>query len=277
MNLDWITDPHLDHLSHEKEGLIRFVKQLNERSSDALLVTGDIAESRTVYDYLGLLSGAYQRPIYFVLGNHDYYGSWMADTHASVRQVCGNVPPGILNWMPDVGVKMLSSSTALVGHGGMYDGQAGKPGLEMAMSDFFMPHGNLDMAKALELGTRHLFELLLQLGQASADHIRTNVRQAARQGARRVLVLTHVPPFLESSYFRGKPSEPTHAPFYVNQSLGKALLELSSELPKVQLDVFAGHTHGPREYRASSNLVVRVGAAHYGRQPVWQKPITVGE
>jgi len=276
MNLDWITDPHLDHLSNEKE-LIRFVQQLNERNSNALLVTGDIAESQTVYDYLGLLSGAYQRPIYFVLGNHDYYGSWMADTHAAVRQVCAAVPPGILNWMPDVGVKMLTSSTALVGHGGMYDGQAGKPGLEMAMTDFFMPHGNLDMARALELGSRHLFELLLKLGQESAEHIQVNVRQAAGQGARRVLVLTHVPPFLESSYFRGKPSEPAHAPFYVNQSLGRALLELSFEFPKVQLEVFAGHTHGPREHRLSRNLIVRVGDARYGRQPVWQEPVVVRE
>lgn len=276
MKLDWITDPHLDHLRGERE-LIRFVKDLNARDSDALLITGDIAESRNVDEFLGLISGAYQRPVYFVLGNHDYYGAWMKETHARVRNVCRAVPDGILNWMPDAGVVMLSSDTALVGHGGMYDGQEGRPGLEMSMNDFYMPHGILDMCEALEYGTRHLFELLRELGQACADHVRQQVVRAAGKGARRVVVLTHVPPFLESSYFRGRPSEPRAAPFYVNRCLGDALLELSSELPRVQLEVLAGHTHGRRVYEASGNLTVRVGAARYGRQPTWQEPVEIGE
>jgi predicted phosphodiesterase len=276
MKLDWITDPHLDHLSSQEQ-LIRFVKELNGRDSDALLITGDIAESRTIYDYLGIVSGAYQRPVYFVLGNHDYYGGWMKATHEKVRSVCGAVPEGILNWMPDVGVQMLSSSTALVGHGGMYDGQEGTPGLEMSMSDFHMPSGNLDMVRALGYGTRHLFQLLLELGEMSGEHISRQVREAVKLGARRVVILTHVPPFLESSYFRGRPSAPTHAPFYVNKSLGHALLELSSKLPHIRLEVLAGHTHGLREHQAAENLFVRVGRARYGRLPVWQDPVVVGE
>jgi len=276
MTLDWITDPHLDHLAGAKE-LVKFVAALHERDSDALLLTGDIAEGRTVAEYLGILSGAYQRPIYFVLGNHDYYGTWIHETRESVRDVCADVPPGILNWMPDAGVVMLGDRTALVGHGGMYDGQEGEPGLEMSMTDFHMPSGNPDMIRALGLGSRHLFELLFQLGRECADHVRETVRQAARDGARRVLVLTHVPPFLEASHFRGRPSEPRAAPFYVNRCLGDALLELSSELPDVQLEVFAGHTHGRRVYQAAENLVVRVGAARYGRQPTWQAPVVVGE
>lgn len=276
MRLDWITDPHLDHLRGER-ALLQFVKDLAARESDALLITGDIAESRTIDEFLGIISGAYRRPVYFVLGNHDYYGDWMEHTHARVRNVCRAVPDGILNWMPDVGFTMLSSDTAVVGHGGMYDGQEGRPGLEMSMSDFYLPHGILDLAEALEYGTRHLFELLRELGSRCAQHVQLNVRRAVREGARRVVVLTHVPPFLESSYFRGRPSEPRAAPFYVNRCLGDVMLALSSELPHVRLEVLAGHTHGARVYHAAENLVVRVGAARYARQPTWQKPIEVGE
>lgn len=58
MKLDWITDSHLDHLRSE-EDLIEFVKELHDRGSDALLITGDIAESATLYDFLGIMSGAY--------------------------------------------------------------------------------------------------------------------------------------------------------------------------------------------------------------------------
>jgi predicted phosphodiesterase len=274
MQLDWLTDPHLDHLPNEK-ALIKFVKGLNARPSDGLLLTGDIAESATIPQFLEILSGAYRRPVYFVLGNHDYYGGWMVETQERVKEMCVAVPEGILNYMPDAGVVMLSKRTAIVGHDGMYDGREGKPGLKFAMSDFFLPSGISDFVEAFSWGSRHLFDKLRELGEESAAHVKETVREARLQGARRILILTHVPPFLEASYFRGRPSEPGSAPFYVNRSLGDALLELAEQNPKIVMEVFAGHTHGRRVYQARDNLVVRVGSARYGRQPKYQEPITV--
>lgn len=272
--LDWITDPHLDHLKGESM-LLDFVKKLSARESDGLLITGDIAESRTIYDFLGILSGCYRRPIYFVLGNHDHYGAWMADTHARVRSVCKAVPPGILNWMTDVGVVMLDDSTAVIGHEGWYDGQEGEAGLSFSLSEFYLPNGILDLVQAFGHGSHALFDKLRELGTASAEHIRKMVVNARNRGARRILILTHVPPFLEASYFRGKPSETRAAPFYVNKVLGEALLELADRYPRLSLEVYAGHTHGKREYQPRKNLVVRVGNARYGRLPTFQTPVTV--
>ena len=271
-HLDWITDPHLDHLRDEKM-LLDFVKKLAARESEGLLITGDIAESKTLYDFLGILSGCYRRPIYFILGNHDHYGAWMKDTHAQVRSVCKAVPPGILNWMTDVGVLMLNKRTAIIGHDGWYDGQEGEPGLTFSLSEFYMPNGILDLVHAFGLSSHALFDKLRELGTASADHIRAMVPKAMYQGARRIMIITHVPPFLEASYFRGKPSEARAAPFYVNKVLGETLLELADKHPQLNLEVYAGHTHGKREYRPRKNLVVRVGAARYGRLPTFQKPV----
>jgi predicted phosphodiesterase len=270
--LDWITDPHLDHLKGEKM-LLSFVKKLAARESDGLLITGDIAESKTIYDFLGILSGCYRRPIYFVLGNHDHYGAWMKDTHDRVRAVCEAVPPGILNWMTETGVVMLNDRTAVVGHEGWYDGQAGEAGLTFSLSDFYMPNGVLDLIQAFGLGSHQLFDKLRQLGIESADHIRSSIIKARNMGAKRILIITHVPPFLEASYFRGRPSEANSAPFYVNRVLGETLMEVAQELPKVKLEVYAGHTHGKRVYEAARNLTVRVGAARYGRLPTFQTPI----
>lgn len=272
--LDWITDPHLDHLRDEKM-LLDFVKKLADRKSDGLLITGDIGGSRSIYDLLGIISGAYRRPVYFVLGNHDYYGAWMHETHERVRAVCEAVPDGILNWMNDAGVIMLGKDTAIIGHDGFYDGQEGQPGLVFSMPDFFLPHGIRDLVQVFEMGSRRLFEKLHELGKASADHVRTQVSRAQGKGARRILVLTHVPPFLEASYFKGKPSGKHSAPFYVNKVLGDTLLEIADEFPNLKIEVLAGHTHGPREYQARDNLHVRVGRARYGRLPTWQKIVEV--
>jgi predicted phosphohydrolase len=272
--LDWLTDPHLDHL-RDQEMLLAFVKKLAARKSDGLLITGDIAESKTIYDFLGIISGAYQRPVYFVLGNHDHYGAWIHETHERVRAVCADVPEGILNWMTGTDYIMLDQRTAIVGHDGWYDGQEGKPGLTFSLTDFYLPNGVKDLVQAFGMGSRCLFDKLQELGANAADHIRLNVLKAWRNGARRILILTHVPPFLEASYFRGKPSVAHAAPFYVNKVLGQTLLEIAEELPQVHLEVFAGHTHGRRIYEARENLTVRVGNARYGRLPTWQAVVEI--
>jgi len=44
-----------------------------ERTPDGLLITGDIGQAQSVERYLRALDKALPMPIYFVLGNHDYY------------------------------------------------------------------------------------------------------------------------------------------------------------------------------------------------------------
>ena len=50
----------------------RFCHSVNEHA-DALVVTGDIAESPTLRSALTSLATLTERPVYFVLGNHDFY------------------------------------------------------------------------------------------------------------------------------------------------------------------------------------------------------------
>jgi predicted phosphodiesterase len=275
MKLDWITDPHVNHLKGAPE-LIKFADRLHARKSDGLLITGDIGESHNICDLLTILSGAYQRPIYFVLGNHDYYGDWMAATHEKVQAVCGCVPEGILNWLPMSGPIQLTEDTTIIGHGGFYDGQCGEgAGTEMGMYDFKLKGGIPDLAEALMYGTHQLFDKLLQLGTTCANFLEHQIHEAVQDKTRRVLILTHVPPFHEASHFRGRPSDKRSAPFYVNKSMGDMLRRVTAEYPHVTFDVYAGHTHGKRHYQAEENLNVFVGSARYARQPTFQKTIEV--
>jgi hypothetical protein len=275
MNLDWITDPHLDHLP-DANALIKFVDVLHSRKSDGLLVTGDIAESSTLHDFLGILSGAYQRPIYFVLGNHDYYGAWMSQTHERARLLCSMVPDGILNWMTETGPIELTDGVFITGVDGLYDGKEGLgAGTDIGMTDFVLHHGILDLAQQLAMGTHFLFEKILELAESSTSALEKQLELACSRGARRVLLLTHVPPFLGASKFRGKPSNPRSAPFYVNQTMGNMLLHFCARHPDVEFEMFAGHTHGKCMYQAAENLVVRVGGARYSRLPQFQDQVVL--
>jgi predicted MPP superfamily phosphohydrolase len=70
MKLAWATDIHLGHAS---ESVRRKFYQSVKEQADALVVTGDIAESHILGSALTALATLTERPIYFVLGNHDYY------------------------------------------------------------------------------------------------------------------------------------------------------------------------------------------------------------
>src|SRR6202034_3532252 len=69
--LAWLTDPHLNFLGHE--AIDSFCASLAEQAADAFLITGDIGEAPNVAVYLNILDNHLARPLYFVLGNHDFY------------------------------------------------------------------------------------------------------------------------------------------------------------------------------------------------------------
>ncbi len=86
MRLAWATDIHLDHASESVRH--RFCQSAKEQA-DALLVTGDIAESHVLGSALTALAALSERPVYFVLGNHDFYRGSIAATRRQVGYVVG--------------------------------------------------------------------------------------------------------------------------------------------------------------------------------------------
>jgi len=81
MRLAWATDIHLDHASEvARRKFCQYVKD----QADALVVTGDIAKSHILGSALESLATLTDRPVYFVLGNHDFYRGSVASTRSAV-------------------------------------------------------------------------------------------------------------------------------------------------------------------------------------------------
>ena len=74
MRATWLTDIHLNFL--RPLALKAFYDQVAAEEPQVLLVTGDIGESDSVVRFVSELGRL--APIYFVLGNHDYYRSSIA-------------------------------------------------------------------------------------------------------------------------------------------------------------------------------------------------------
>ena len=90
MKLIWLTDIHLNFLElDEREA---FYAQIVEAKADGVLLTGDIAEAPSIAYILQEMADAIQKPIYFVLGNHDYYRGSIASVQAKMGALTKKEP-----------------------------------------------------------------------------------------------------------------------------------------------------------------------------------------
>jgi Icc-related predicted phosphoesterase len=262
--LAWLTDIHLNFISPARRQ--QFYQSVWAVRPDAVLIGGDIGEADSVQDYLWELEDSLAMPIYFVLGNHDFYGGSLLSTRARILDQTAR--SRYLRWLPPAGVVALSKTTALIGHDGWGDGRLGDgPLSQVLLSDFFVIEELRDLDKL------ELFHRLNLLGDEAAEYVRRVLPQALDSFAR-VILLTHVPPFQESCWHEGRISNPDFLPHYTCQALGEALVDLMDGRPDRHLTVLCGHTHSSGFAQIRPNLAVRTGVAEYGA-PVIQEVFEV--
>jgi predicted phosphohydrolase len=182
MRLAWITDPHFNFLP--PFGAHAFGQYVaKETDCDAVVLTGDIAESKSLDRASEGFAEGLGKPVYFVLGNHDYYGGSIEGTRRVARRLGGN-----LRWLHNAGIVQLSQETALLGHEGWYDAQYGDAmGSRVWMSDF-------DWIEDLRGLTRQeLVTKLFYLGREAAQEARTVLAEALAQYPK-IVMATHYPP-----------------------------------------------------------------------------------
>lgn len=264
MRLAWATDVHLNFLMPPQ--VLAFIWKVDAAQPDALLLTGDIAEAPDVGAYLTEIANHLRRPIYFVLGNHDFYRGSIAD----VREQMAELTRGHrwLRWMNEAGIVELTPETGLVGHDGWADGRLGK-GAEtpVLLNDFF----HIRELTGLDVPTR--FARLAALGDEAAAHFGRVLPEAFAR-FRTVVLMTHVPPFREACWHEGQVSNDDYLPLFAAQAAGDVLREVMAERPDSTLLVLCGHTHGAGFVDILPNLRVLTGGATYGT-PELQPEIVV--
>jgi predicted phosphohydrolase len=259
MKVAWLTDIHLEFL--DTAGVSRFARKVREASPDVVLISGDIAQAPTIADHLANLAHEAMRPIYFVLGNHDFYHGSIVGVRTRVRNL--SAQSNGLHWLNDAGVVRLTPRTCLVGHDGWGDGRLGDfHSSEVRLNDFLL------IEELTGLHREDLLTRLHHLGDEAAEHFRRVLPEALEE-AEHVVVLTHVPPFLESSWYDGRYCDADWLPFFSCQAVGNVLAEFMRRHMTRRMTVLCGHTHGGGTSQILANLVTVTGSAQYGR-PVIQ-------
>ena len=256
----WMTDIHLEFIN--RQALDAFLESAREQNPEALLLTGDICPAAGLRSALLHMAERLAIPIYFVLGNHDFYGSDISLVREDMTRLTREDRGAI--WMPLAGVVELAPGIGLVGHDGWSDGRYGhflkSP---ISLNDY------LFIASLKTPSREELLKHLHALGDEAAAYLRAVLAEAV-QRFDRIYVLTHPPPFMEACWHDEKlPDEDdVYLPHFTCKAIGDLLLACASKHPRIEFTVLCGHTHGGGAAQIRDNLLVLTGQAEYGAPAV---------
>ncbi len=268
MKLAWLTDIHLNF--PKLKARKKFYQDIIDSDCDGVLITGDIAESLNVEALLQEMADFIERPIYFVLGNHDYYDGQVADVRNNMQVLTDE--HAYLVWLPAAGVLSLSDKTLLVGQDGWADGRLGNYAESpVELNDSYHI---ADLAQKRILGKKPLLTKMQQLAGQDANALKENLLQAADEQPKKIIVLTHIPPFKEVCMHEGEVQGDEFLPYFSSKATGDVLLDVSKQNPGIEFLVLCGHTHSAAQYSPLDNLTVAVGKAEYNK-PEIQKILSI--
>ena len=227
----WVTDTHLNASNTDA-----FINTIKNSACEAIFITGDISNDNLI-ETLRMIADRVTKPIYFVLGNRDNaYGSSTSEVRLSLSALMKEKTN--LHYLHDAPVYFEPSETVRV--------KTAIVGID----------GYADSWNVSET----------QRKQDGATFER-NVRTAIAQGAKRIVILTHVPPFVTDCWDKGEVTSANKAPHSSSAQSAALFLNLANEHPNVTFVVYCGHTHNS-SYQAypSIKMVDKRGNGFYVRE-----------
>jgi predicted MPP superfamily phosphohydrolase len=254
----WLTDIHLEFLTDQEVQL--FFQKIVDAKTSGIFLTGDISITKNICHHLTLMSKILSVPIYFVLGNHDYYGGNISETRHMVETISND--SNNLCYLPTAGIVELTDSVCLIGHGSWADGRFGaSQNSNVTLNDYFKIEDFIGKGKV------ERFALLNQLGDQAAIYLEKSLQRAIELYDN-IYLLTHVPPFAEACWHNGEIADGDYLPHFACKAVGDILIKIMSSHPEKQLIVLCGHTHSDGIAQILPNLLVKTGKAQYGKPEI---------
>ena len=289
MKLAWLTDIHLNFLEQYRR--ILFYEEIKDAEIDAVMITGDIGEANCSDYFLLEMQMTIQKPIYFVLGNHDFYNGSVRAVRSKMEKL--NQISHDLVYLTNRSTQFFRLSntasvlkTAILGVDGFADARNGNyKGTTIELNDSRYIH-ELSMERTRRCGmgmtdgdNDPVFEAMRLLADEDAKNLDEKIKCAinkrtAETEALQIIIATHVPPFEQLAFYRGKVSGQDFLPFYTSKATGDVLLAAAKANPNVIFNVYCGHSHGAANTMILPNLGGECGQADY-MYPKIQKVIHV--
>jgi predicted phosphohydrolase len=154
----------------------------------------------------------------------------------------------------------------LLGQDGWADGRFGNySNSPVVLNDSRMIR---DLFQHKILGSNYLLRKMQELADKDAGKLREDLENAIKQHPKKIIVITHVPPFKEVCLYKDKVSGDDYLPFFSSKATGDVLTHVVHENPMIQFLVLCGHTHHECYCQLTDNLIVRVGGVEYSQPKV---------
>ena len=277
MKAAWLTDIHLNCLGNDgttpqRRQMLKkmFFESVADDNPDVIFITGDVSTGTEIVNDLTLLESVVRRPIYFVAGNHDFYGSSFDDVTTKLT-VASQTSDNIKYLYGCHTPRKLTDTTCVIGADGWYDMLHGDWRTSdyvlndwFRISEFYM--SNVEPGERhLGVDIKHIINVSRKHARECAQHILGNIQKAVAKGYSNVIILTHVPPFASLHLFEGRHATKDALPYYTSKIMGDMLIDVAEKYPNVKLTCLSGHTHCAAREVIRDNLTCIVGGAEYGR------------
>ena len=253
MKIGFCSDIHMDMASQEAKKI--FYEEVKAAGTELLIIAGDIGTASSEAEaYVREIEDQTGVNVFWVRGNHDFWDSGITRLRELTKH---------LGYLTKQKVPLqFDSTTLIVGHDGWYDARVGTPFLSIDMTDWRY------ISEFKKKSKQEIINISRAFAQQAQDHF-DKLLMRELPGINRVIIVTHVPPFQEVHVDpNGNPGSNQWAPWFVNHGLGLYLWNLAARHPKVQFDVYCGHTHGAAFF-TEENLTVTVAGANYKHPKFW--------
>lgn len=250
-NYLFLTDPHIDYiLSFKFKSILEKIKKFPIK---AIFAAGDFANGNSGLKYLEILQKTTNFPIYYVLGNHDFWGS----TFEKTEKLHSSNKNSNLNYLTSLEKPIrLNDNTCLIGENGWYDGGWGVNHYLLISSLDFLLIKNLSIFSSREEKLR----AVENLARLSIERL-SNKLHLALEEYDTVYLLTHVPPWPDETSVDW--IDELWKPYNSCKLMAEFLQKVMANYPNKKLKIWAGHTHMDH-YLVKGNIEMRVASASLG-------------
>lgn len=264
----WLTDIHLNFLN--STGRKNFYSQIDKTESDAILITGDIAEAPSICEVMHEFSINTNKHIYFVLGNHDYYHGSVSDVRSKITALCSK--NNRITWLGKPEIIRLNKHTALIGQDGWADARHG----DFDHSPVSLNDSQLisELFQAFLLNKSALKNEMQKLADEDSKILLKTLTDAVSTDIKKIIIATHVPPFKQCCWYKDKASDKNWLPYFSSKATGDVISVFSHKNPGINFLALCGHTHTSNTIKLGENLEVRTGSAEY-YQPILQEIVKI--
>lgn len=253
LKIIWYSDTHLNRLLPWNRFL--FVKRVKSQKADGLFLTGDISHGLSINSDLQYLAEKLDIPIYFVLGNHDYYLRSMDKVHDQLLNLTSKYSN--LHWLTNSQVLSLNKKTAVIGAEGWYDASLGDPEYLKYTLDWLLIK---DFRKLSNFKER--LAKFKELALNSADLISKKLEESF-ENHKITYILTHYPAWEQATRDVGTYMEKFWLPYNVNLTMGRAIEKVVKKHKKKRVIVLSGHLHCQSTIMVNKRIQCVVNDASY--------------